>query len=125
MVVRPTYADLIPNPPPRAAHLPEGRGPILLWGDSVRESVVEEGRPGALTLALLAPVAQGRLVCTRYEDFADLALKKSVATTRGRPMELRSADAFAGSPSGVDRIVATSRAVDSRAVPVAPRPGAG
>lgn len=56
LMLRPTYAQLIPNLPRRAQVIyPKDVGPILLWGDiQPGLRVLEAGTgPGALTLALL------------------------------------------------------------------------
>src|SRR3989475_813587 len=69
LVLRPTYAQLIPSLPRRAQPIyPKDVGPILLWGDIWPGAhVVEVGTgPGALTIALLRAVGPtGRL--TSYE----------------------------------------------------------
>src|SRR5207253_2712496 len=102
LVVRPTYAQLIPSLPRRAEPIyPKDAGPILLWGDiGPGMHVVEVGTgPGALTLALLRAVGPtGRL--TSYEardDFATLA-RENVARYHGAAdnWTLRVADAFEG-----------------------------
>src|SRR5262249_40957398 len=59
LVVRPTFASLIPNLPRRAQVIyPKDIGPILLWGDIYPGArVLEIGAgPGALTMALLRAV---------------------------------------------------------------------
>ncbi len=101
LVLRPTYAQLIPSLPRRAQPIyPKDVGPILLWGDIW---------PGALTIALLRAVGPtGRL--TSYEareDFAALA-RDNVARYHGPAPNwtLRTADAFAGlEERQVDRLV--------------------
>ena len=112
LVLRPTYAQLIPNLPRRAQPIyPKDVGPILLWGDiGPGTHVVEVGTgPGALTIALLRAVGPtGRL--TSYEareDFAALA-RDNVARYHGPAPNwtLRTADAFAGlEERQVDRLV--------------------
>lgn len=78
LVLRPSFAQLIPNLPRRAQVIyPKDIGPILLWGDIYPgATVVEVGTgPGALSMALLRAVGpHGRLIS--YEaraDFADMA----------------------------------------------------
>jgi tRNA (adenine57-N1/adenine58-N1)-methyltransferase len=78
LVLRPSFAQLIPNLPRRAQVIyPKDIGPILLWGDIYPgATVVEVGTgPGALSMALLRAIGpEGRLVS--YEaraDFAEMA----------------------------------------------------
>lgn len=78
LVLRPTYASLIPNLPRRAQVIyPKDVGTILLWGDiapGVRVLEVGTG-PGALTMALLRAVGPTGQVIS-YEiraDFAEMA----------------------------------------------------
>jgi len=112
LVLRPTYADLIPNLPRQAQPIyPKDVGPILLWGD-VRpgDHVVEVGTgPGALTLALLRAVGPtGRLVSYEArEDFGVIA-RENIARFHGDAPNwtLKVADAFAGiAERDVDRLV--------------------
>jgi tRNA (adenine57-N1/adenine58-N1)-methyltransferase len=78
LVLRPTYATLIPNLPRRAQVIyPKDVGTILLWGDIAPGlRVLEIGvGPGALTMALLRAVGPAGAVIS-YEirqDFADMA----------------------------------------------------
>jgi tRNA (adenine57-N1/adenine58-N1)-methyltransferase len=78
LVLRPTFAALIPNLPRRAQVIyPKDIGPILLWGDiGPGQRVLEAGTgPGALTLALLRAVGPGGAVIS-YEiraEFIDMA----------------------------------------------------
>ena len=112
LVLRPTYAQLIPNLPRQAQPIyPKDVGPILLWGDiGAGMHVVEVGTgPGALTIALIRTVGPtGRV--TSYEareDFARLA-RENVARYLGETPNwtLRVGDAFAGlAERGVDRMV--------------------
>ncbi len=112
LVLRPTYAQLIPNLPRRAQPIyPKDVGPILLWGDvAPGDLVVEVGTgPAALTLALLRAVGPtGRLVSYEIrEDFATTA-RENVARYHGDAPNwtLRTADALAGiEERDVDRMV--------------------
>ncbi len=112
VVVRPTYAQLIPNLPRRAQPIyPKDVGPILLWGDiGPGAQVIEVGiGPGALTLALLRAIGpSGRLVSYEVrEDFAALA-RDNVARHYGDAPHwtLKVADALAGfTERDVDRMV--------------------
>lgn len=78
LILRPTYAQLIPNLPRRAQVIyPKDIGPILLWGDiHPGAHVVEVGTgPGATTIALLRAIGPTG-VLTSYElreDFAETA----------------------------------------------------
>jgi tRNA (adenine57-N1/adenine58-N1)-methyltransferase len=112
LVLRPTYAQLIPRLPRQAQPIyPKDVGPLLLWGDiGPGHHVVEIGTgPAALTLALLRAVGPGgRLVSYEVrEDFAAMA-RDNVARHHGPAPNwtLRVADAFAGIVErGVDRVV--------------------
>jgi len=87
LVLRPTYADLIPHLP-RAAQViyPKDTGPLLIWGDVYPGATVIEGGvgAGALTIALLRAVGPtGRLISYELrEDFA-AAARRNVATFFG------------------------------------------
>jgi tRNA (adenine57-N1/adenine58-N1)-methyltransferase catalytic subunit len=78
LILRPTYATLIPNLPRRAQVIyPKDVGTILLWGDiapGVRVLEVGTG-PGALTMALLRAVGPtGQVISYEIrQDFADMA----------------------------------------------------
>jgi tRNA (adenine57-N1/adenine58-N1)-methyltransferase len=78
LLLRPTFAQLIPNLPRRAQVIyPKDIGPILVWGDIFPGArVVEIGTgPGALTMALLRAVGPAGHV-TSYEiraDFVEMA----------------------------------------------------
>jgi tRNA (adenine57-N1/adenine58-N1)-methyltransferase len=78
LMLRPTYAQLIPNLPRRAQVIyPKDIGPILIWGDiGPGMRVLEAGTgPGALTLALLRAVGPTGSV-TSYEirpEFIEMA----------------------------------------------------
>jgi tRNA (adenine57-N1/adenine58-N1)-methyltransferase catalytic subunit len=112
LLLRPTYAQLIPALPRQAQPIyPKDVGPILLWGDiSPGTRVVEVGTgPGALTIALLRAIGpQGHLVSYEArEDFAAMA-RENVARYHGDAPNwtLRTADAFAGfEERDVDRLV--------------------
>src|SRR5262249_17260367 len=112
LVLRPTYAQLIPNLPRRAQPIyPKDVGPLLLWGDiGPGATVVEVGTgPGALTIALLRAVGPtGRLVSYELRaGFADMT-PQNVARFHGPAPHwtLRVGDAFAGiCERQVDRIV--------------------
>ncbi|MFI5367246.1 MAG: tRNA (adenine-N1)-methyltransferase [Candidatus Binatia bacterium] len=75
LMLRPTFAQLIPSLPRRAQVIyPKDIGPILLWGDIYPgATVIEVGTgPGALSMALLRAIGpQGRLIS--YENRADFA----------------------------------------------------
>jgi tRNA (adenine57-N1/adenine58-N1)-methyltransferase len=112
LLLRPTYAQLIPSLPRQAQPIyPKDVGPILLWGDiAPGAQVVEVGTgPGALTIALLRAIGPaGRLVSYEArEDFATMA-RENVARYHGEAPNwtLRTADAFAGLlERDVDRLV--------------------
>lgn len=77
-VLRPTYAQLIPNLPRQAQVIyPKDAASILLWGDMFPGArVIEVGSgPGALALALLRSIGpDGQLVTYEIrEDFAAMA----------------------------------------------------
>lgn len=78
LVLRPTFAQLVPNLPRQAQVIyPKDIGPILLWGDIYPgATVIEVGvGPGALTMALLRAVGPAGRVVT-YEirqDFIEMA----------------------------------------------------
>lgn len=102
LVLRPTYAQLIPSLPRAAQPIyPKDVGPLLLWAD-VRpgDTVLEVGTgPGATTLALLRAVGPtGRLVS--YEVRADFAERARLNVERyhgpAANWTLRVADACAG-----------------------------
>jgi tRNA (adenine57-N1/adenine58-N1)-methyltransferase len=112
LVLRPTYAQLIPNLPRQAQPIyPKDVGPILLWGDiGAGMHVVEVGvGPGALTIALIRAVGPTGHV-TSYEareEFAQLA-RENVTRYLGETPNwtVHVGDAFAGlAERDVDRIV--------------------
>jgi len=111
LVLRPTYADLIPHLP-RAAQViyPKDTGPLLIWGDVYPGARLIEGGvgAGAFTIALLRAIGPtGRLVSYEIrEDFATHA-RRNVATFFGEAdnWELKVRDLYAGfDETGVDRI---------------------
>jgi tRNA (adenine57-N1/adenine58-N1)-methyltransferase catalytic subunit len=112
LLVRPTYAQLVPNLPRRAQPIyPKDVGPILLWGDiAAGTTVVEVGTgPGALTIGLLRAIGPtGHL--TSYElrpDFAEMT-RENVERFHGPAPHwtLRVGDAFQGiAERNVDRLV--------------------
>lgn len=78
LVLRPTYADLVPNLPRQAQVIyPKDTGPMLLWGDVFPGATVIEGGigAGAFTIALLRAVGPyGRVISYELrEDFAKMA----------------------------------------------------
>jgi tRNA (adenine57-N1/adenine58-N1)-methyltransferase len=111
LVLRPTYADLIPHLP-RAAQViyPKDTGPMLVWGDVYPGATVIEGGvgAGALTIALLRAVGPtGRLISYELrEDFAATA-RRNVATYFGEAPNwtIKLRDLYEGfDETGVDRI---------------------
>jgi len=111
LVMRPTYADLIPLLP-RAAQViyPKDTGPMLLWGDVFPGATVIEGGvgAGAFTIALLRAVGPtGRVISYELrEDFAARA-RRNVATFFGAApnWEIKVRDLYEGfDESDVDRL---------------------
>jgi tRNA (adenine57-N1/adenine58-N1)-methyltransferase len=111
VVLRPTYADLIPLLP-RAAQViyPKDTGPLLIWGDVFPGATVVEGGTGAgaLTIALLRAVGPaGRVISYEIrEDFAAVA-RRNVATYFGDAPNwtLKLRDLYEGfDETGVDRM---------------------
>jgi tRNA (adenine57-N1/adenine58-N1)-methyltransferase catalytic subunit len=111
LVLRPTYADLIPHLP-RAAQViyPKDTGPLLVWGDVYPGATVVEGGvgAGAFTIALLRAVGpQGRVISYELrEDFATQA-RRNVADFFGPApqWELKVRDLYQGFDEiGVDRV---------------------
>lgn len=87
LVLRPTYADLIPLLPRGAQVIyPKDTGPLLIWGDVFPGATVIEGGvgSGALTIALLRAVGPaGRVISYELrEDFA-AAARRNVETYFG------------------------------------------
>jgi len=112
LMVRPTFAQLIPNLPRQAQVIyPKDIGPILLWGDIYPgATVVEIGTgPGALTMALLRAVGPNGHV-TSYEareDFVEMARRNIEQFYGPAPnWTLKLADASAGiEERDVDRLL--------------------
>jgi tRNA (adenine57-N1/adenine58-N1)-methyltransferase catalytic subunit len=111
LVLRPTYADLIPHLP-RAAQViyPKDTGPLLIWGDVYPGATVIEGGvgAGAFTIALLRAVGpQGRVISYELrEDFA-IRARRNVADFLGEAphWELKLRDLYQGfDETGVDRV---------------------
>ena len=111
LVLRPTYADLIPHLP-RASQViyPKDTGPLLVWGDVFPGATVIEGGTGAgaLTIALLRAVGPaGRVISYELrEDFADAARKNVAAFFGDAPnWTIKVRDLYAGfDETGVDRM---------------------
>ncbi len=133
LVLRPTYADLIPHLP-RASQViyPKDTGPLLVWGDVFPGATVIEGGTGAgaLTIALLRAVGPaGRVISYELrEDFADAARKNVAAFFGDAPnWTIKVRDLYAGfDETGVDRMF-LDLAEPGRALGVAAsalRPGA-
>ncbi|HEY6419679.1 MAG TPA: tRNA (adenine-N1)-methyltransferase [Candidatus Binataceae bacterium] len=111
MVLRPTYADLIPHLPRNAQVIyPKDTGPLLVWGDVFPGATVIEGGTGAgaLTIALLRAVGrEGRVVSYEIrEDFANAARKNVAAFFGDAPnWTLRLRDLYQGfEETGADRM---------------------
>jgi len=133
LVLRPTYADLIPHLP-RASQViyPKDTGPLLIWGDVFPGATVIEGGTGAgaLTIALLRAVGPaGRVISYELrEDFADAARKNVAAFFGDAPnWTIKVRDLYAGfDETDVDRMF-LDLAEPGRALAVAAaalRPGA-
>ena len=111
LVLRPTYADLIPHLPRTAQVIyPKDTGALLVWGDVFPGATVIEGGvgAGAFTIALLRAVgAAGQVVSYEIrEDFANLA-RKNVAQFFGSAPNwtLKRRDLYEGfDETGADRI---------------------
>jgi tRNA (adenine57-N1/adenine58-N1)-methyltransferase len=111
LVLRPTYADLIPHLP-RAAQViyPKDTGPLLVWGDVCPGATVIEGGvgAGAFTIALLRAVGpHGRVISYELrEDFA-MRARRNVADFFGTAShwELKVRDLYEGFDEiGIDRV---------------------
>jgi tRNA (adenine57-N1/adenine58-N1)-methyltransferase catalytic subunit len=111
LVLRPTYADLIPHLP-RAAQViyPKDTGLLLVWGDVFPGATVIEGGTGAgaLTIALLRAVgSEGRVISYEIrEDFANAARRNVAAFFGPAPnWTLHVRDLYEGfEETGVDRV---------------------
>ncbi len=111
LVLRPTYADLIPLLPRKAQVIyPKDTGPMLIWGDVFPGATVIEGGigAGAFTIALLRAVGpNGRVISYEIrEDFANRARKNVAAYFGEAPnWELKLRDLYEGfDETEVDRI---------------------
>jgi len=111
LVLRPTYADLVPNLPRQAQVIyPKDTGVMLLWGDVFPGATVIEGGvgAGALTIALLRAIGpQGRLISYEIrEDFATIAAKNVANFFGPAPnWSLKVKDLFEGfDETAVDRL---------------------
>ncbi len=132
LVLRPTYADLIPHLPRQAQVIyPKDTGPLLIWGDVFAGATVIEGGvgAGALTIALLRVVGPtGRLISYELrEDFAAAARSNVAAFFGDAPnWTLKNRDLYEGfDETGVDRLF-LDLAEPHRALPLAAsalRPG--
>jgi tRNA (adenine57-N1/adenine58-N1)-methyltransferase len=112
LVLRPSYAELIPHLPRRAQPIyPKDVGIVLHWGDiGPGMQVIEIGvGPGALTLALLRAIGPTGALAS-YEIRADFATtaRENVARFHGPAPQwtLRLQDACLGlAETGIDRVV--------------------
>ncbi len=111
LMLRPTYADLIPHLPRRAQVIyPKDTGPLLVWGDVFPGATVIEGGTGAgaFTIALLRAVGpNGQVISYEVrEDFATAARENVAAFFGDAPnwtVKLR--DLYQGfDETGVDRL---------------------
>jgi len=111
LVLRPTYADLIPHLP-RAAQViyPKDTGPLLVWGDVYPGATVIEGGvgAGAFTLALLRAVGpHGRVISYEVREDMANAARRNVRDFFGDApnWELKARDIYEGfDETGVDRM---------------------
>ncbi|HKM99660.1 MAG TPA: tRNA (adenine-N1)-methyltransferase [Candidatus Binataceae bacterium] len=111
LVLRPTYADLVPHLPRTVQVIyPKDTGALIVWGDVFPGATVIEGGvgAGALTIALLRAVGpQGKLISYEIrEDFANLA-RRNVAAFFGEAPNwtLKLRDLYEGfDETGVDRM---------------------
>lgn len=112
LVLRPTYAHLIPNLPRQAQVIyPKDIGPILLWGDIYPgATVIEVGTgPGAMSMALLRAVGpNGRVISYEVRPEFALMAEGNVRRFHGEASQwtVRVGDAFEGFvETEVDRLV--------------------
>jgi tRNA (adenine57-N1/adenine58-N1)-methyltransferase catalytic subunit len=111
LMLRPTFAQLIPNLPRKAQVIyPKDIGPILIWGDIYPgATVIEVGTgPGALTMALLRAVgSNGRVISYEArQDFIEMAQRNVLRFHGPAPnWTVKLGDARQGfEESGVDRL---------------------
>jgi tRNA A58 N-methylase Trm61 len=108
LVLRPTYAELIPNLPRSAQPIyPKDVGIVLLWGDIARHARRRDGVIPARSLwACCGPRRQRTLVSyERRDDFA-AAARENVSASTAPNWTVRVADASLGlAERDVDRIV--------------------
>lgn len=111
LLLRPTYADLIPHLPRQAQVIyPKDTGPLLVWGDVFPGATVIEGGigAGALTIALLRAVGPfGRVISYEVrEDFAAAAARNVAAFFGDAPnWTLKLRDLYRGfDETGIDRM---------------------
>src|SRR5579863_3685857 len=111
LVLRPTYADLIPHLPRNSQVIyPKDTGPLLIWGDVFPGASVIEGGTGAgaLTIALLRAIGPGGRLSSYEirEDFAAAARRNVAAFFGDAPnWTLRLRDLYEGfEETGVDRM---------------------
>jgi tRNA (adenine57-N1/adenine58-N1)-methyltransferase catalytic subunit len=102
LVLRPTYADLVPHLPRTSQVIyPKDTGPLLVWGDVYPGATVIEGGvgAGAFTIALLRAVGpHGRVISYELrEDFA-IRARRNVADFMGAApqWELKLRDLYLG-----------------------------
>jgi len=111
VVIRPTYADLIPHLPRNAQVIyPKDTGPLLIWGDVFPGATVIEGGTGAgaFTIALLRAVGPfGRVISYELREEFAAAARKNVAAFFGDAPNwtLKLRDLYQGfDETGVDRL---------------------
>jgi tRNA (adenine57-N1/adenine58-N1)-methyltransferase catalytic subunit len=132
IVLRPTYADLIPHLPRNAQVIyPKDAGPLLIWGDVFPGATVVEGGTGAgaLTIALLRAVGpHGRVISYELREEFAAAARRNVAAFFGDAPNwtIKLRDLYDGfDETGVDRlfidVAEPARALD--VIAAALRPG--